>query len=89
MRINVTQQHIDRGQPSKPCGCPIALAIIDAVDWCADISVGPLSASMRSITCERQEDWSLDLAGQEFVQAFDRHGGGKVAPFTFEITRWG
>jgi len=31
MIINVTQEHIDKGQPRKVCECPVALAIMQAL----------------------------------------------------------
>lgn len=40
MKIKLTQEHIDRGIPGEPTGCPLALAIRDAVPLAGQIDVG-------------------------------------------------
>ncbi len=75
--IQVTQSHIDRGDPRNCAGCPIALALKDATDhnwW-----VGVRSAMSSTITR------ILPTEASAFINAFDC--GAEVEPFEFVFGR--
>lgn len=81
MEIEVTQEHIDRGQPHCGESCPVALAISDIVNedaWVDLDEVGFFSV---------EEDDFIDIPTpsvvKEFITAFD--AGRPVTPFRFEL----
>jgi hypothetical protein len=76
VRVQETQDHIDRGRPGKMCDCPIALAVKELtgsesviVTWCG-------------ITTADQ-NCDIPIAAKNFIKLFDL--GEKVQPFDFEI----
>lgn len=76
--IEVTQCHIDSGEPRSCQGCPVALALKSATlhGW----AVGVRSAMTG---CHHR---LLPHKTIEFIRAFDR--GEDVKPFSFEF-KWG
>lgn len=78
MRIEVTQEHIDKGTPEDACNCPVALAIREA-----------LKAEAEEIRVHHSDIWiwgdlyNTSEAVERFVWNFDV--GVSVAPFTFDL----
>ena len=77
-RIRVTAEHIARGEPRHPGGCPIAVALQDAGlpaivgERSADLAFG--SSAYRS---------ALPHTARQFIERFDL--GAPVHPFEFDI----
>lgn len=76
MKIEVTQDDINRGIRSSYCECPIALALQRKLSI-SDIEVGDTSICVNKIKY-RHTDETLD-----FISEFDE--GEYVEPFTFEL----
>ena len=79
MKIQVTQEHIDKGHVVRACLCPIALAVKDKGYKFA--SVGPTEVSY-SNSQEESSTEGLPSEAIAFVQSFD--SGHSVKPFEFE-----
>lgn len=83
MRIDVTQEDIDKGQQSACYFCPIARAMNrasrDGTTW----AVFP--ASCRADSTDRVGERRLVLppAAREFIRAFDARE--PVSPFSFDL----
>lgn len=78
MKIEVTQEHIDKGDRFSPSCCPLALAIKDAT--------GLYGVSVGADYVTRMEPYrfiTLPRRAAGFRKAFDR--AEKVKPFTFEL----
>lgn len=79
--INVTQAHINKGLKARCNGCPIALAIKEALGWddawvdCGAITIGEPGHLTQVLLPERVIRW---------YEAFDK--GETVRPFSFKIT---
>lgn len=81
MRIQVTQDDIDRGHVGSECFCPIALAARRALGeniGLEDVSVGSYTVRVRGTV------YYLPTAAIRFVKSFDRRV--EVRPFEFEVT---
>jgi hypothetical protein len=80
MKIKVEQRHIDAGVKCAPCGCPIALALMDAVPHGPEdrVSVGTDSCGV-----EPHGRSYLPRAAREFIARFDCDMA--VEPFEFEV----
>jgi hypothetical protein len=81
--INVTAEHIAKGQPGECAHCPVALAIRDALPDLAGAVVGP---SEIGIQAELDGPWTdLDTPGDVtlFILLFDT--GDHALPFTFDL----
>lgn len=89
MKINVTQQHIDQGEPGNCTGCPTALAINDAIEASpryhakakAQVGRGLVIISWPNSTLKLYHD--LPHAAHNFVGLFDTKQ--PVQPFTFNL----
>ena len=79
MKIEVKQEHIDKGLRRSKCGCPIALAMSDA--GFEYPSVNPLRIvyhnGLNTVGCEVPE------SAKQFILAFDV--GECVKPFSFAL----
>jgi hypothetical protein len=81
--VQVTQDHIDRGQRCQALCCPVALAVSDAF--------GALSsASTAFITTQLSRDGEVQAvvfnspkSVRDFILRYD--GGGNVEPFCFPL----
>ena len=87
MRIDVTQEDIESGEPGEPGFCPIALAFkrVCPLDDIRDIEVMEMECQVRVHT--RPDGWwvySLPDQAQDFVSLFDDEW--KVEPFAFEMS---
>lgn len=94
MLIEVTQEHIDKGERSNALSCPVALAVREALDAKKENEV---AVSFRWIThlkeyrgwrtlFQKTQDWisyPSPKKVQEFITDFDN--GEPVAPFSFEL----
>ncbi len=86
MNIEVTQRHIDTGQQREPDACAIALAIVDAVDWCTDACVVTNGdATLFDALATRVEEWVADAGAAKFIDDYDNEF--PVSPFSFELMR--
>ena len=80
MKIEVTQQDIDKGLNNNCFSCPIALAVKRKIDtgnvlvYCDRISVMSTISSY---------DYKLPKKAQTFIKRFDDRK--PVEPFTFEV----
>jgi DNA gyrase inhibitor GyrI len=81
MKINVCQEHINRGERKRCDRCPIALAVKDKLES-KDINVNAMGIFV-GLYC--QFKWHLPKSAQKFIKRFD--AGGHVKPFTFEARR--
>lgn len=80
MIIHVTEEHIRRGVPTSVCGCPIALALNDAL--CDVYLVGKDSFAPYLSGRKIQR---FQKKAQIFIERFD--AGIPVKPFSFRIRR--
>ena len=78
MKIDVTQEDIDRGVPRTGDCCPIALALRRTTDR-------PWQIDRRMAMCLKRDSWMslvfLPEQATSFINSFDL--GKTVAPFTF------
>ena len=77
MKVEVTQEHIDRGQRKAHCYCPVALALKD-VGVKEPVVFGGYFRALGDT-----EDTKLPPKVDDFVLAYDL--GLKVTPFTFDL----
>jgi len=80
MKIEVTQEHINKGKRKNCYRCPVALAIESAIpdSW---VSVG-----WQTITVDKDQQYATQrtpTAVTEFINKFDRRK--KVEPFEFVL----
>lgn len=82
MKIQVTQEHIDRGNQCESMACPIALAMTEALG--IPVYVTPDAAGV-DMTYGDDEEVEVELPelAQAFVAAFDLDRTG--APFAFDL----
>ncbi len=92
MRIEVTQDDINKGKRSRNRECPIALAIQRCIG--KDYSVGSnficTAANNPNADCDPTNHYALPLAARRFIHDFDSiiHGlpdNPIIKPFTFNI----
>lgn len=87
MKLDITQEHIDKGIRGSFESCPIALA---AKKECPGKRIHINSATIRAYDITDDNDretgliYWLPVAARDFIQAFD--GREPVKPFSFEIT---
>lgn len=86
MKFEVTQDHIDRGEPGDHCNCPIALAIKEQLpDRLVDVSYDYIMIG--------EKQYTIPLQCQRFISGFDGRmevgrsfdGPKYVKPFSFTI----
>lgn len=75
MKIQVTQEDIDKGIRQAPCSCPVGRAVKREIDGC--VSVG-----YATVATEEKLYWLPDEVSN-FIFNFDR--GIIVKPFEFEL----
>lgn len=80
MRVDVTQEDIDRGKRNSCCFCPVARAIRRAMT----LDVGEVSVDGRFVIIRCRGVYSLPQAVQDFVKLFDNFETC-VEPFSFEL----
>jgi len=83
--VNVTQDHIDSGEPEHECWCPLALALSgalsrDPIDESVEVFDGHVRIRTRAGGTVAVE---LPKAAQSFMVAYDSEGDG--SPFSFEL----
>jgi hypothetical protein len=76
MKVEVKQEHIDKGVPSNGCECPIALAL------------GEMFPDAQVLVCDGRIEVGFEVAAppqeaKEFINDFD--DGEPVAPFSFDL----
>jgi hypothetical protein len=81
--INVTAEHIARGEPENCERCPVALAIMDALPGAGVPEVGPSQVTFR-VADDKWADIDLPQAAGDFIETFDG-GTADVEPFTFDL----
>jgi hypothetical protein len=77
MKIEVTQEDIDRGIPEDPTSCPVARAVRRAFPDAKQIGV-----DYGEVVVDDNE-WIVNAGTAIFIEDFDR--GDKVEPFVFEL----
>ena len=83
--VDVTQEHIDKGEANSPCDCPIALALRDAgiVSPSVYDKIG-LGTTNADLTSAMADDWiECPSIVSKFVSDFDEYR--YVEPFTFQL----
>jgi hypothetical protein len=87
--VSVTREHIAAGQPECEWGCPIALAIIDAIPDIAAISVngGDIGTADIRLHDGRVLPLNLPEEARLFISDFDGldEPHATIQPFTFEL----
>ena len=76
-KIQVTQEHIDKGKRVNPSCCPVALAIRGKTVWIPNVTSMYVTFDEKIYTA-----W-LPAVAAEFVNSFD--SGNPVKPFEFEM----
>lgn len=83
LKVNVTQEHIDKGERYNTGGCPIAWALRDALpEGCCGINVHVRVAVWFDDAQVYHQAW-LPRPAQDFVVEFDN--GYDISPFSFEL----
>jgi hypothetical protein len=82
MKIQVTQQHIDKGRGGSCTSCPVALALNDAGFTRAWVSPSTLRSNWRNGGSIR-EFFPVPDSVLVFINRFD--AGLPVDPFSFEL----
>ena len=82
LKVNVTQEHINKGERHSTSACPIAWALKDVLpaDSCAVNVRASVAVWFRNSDYYRA--W-LPRSAQDFVVEFDN--GQDVSPFSFEL----
>ena len=87
MLVNVKAEHIARsiarGGRASCTNCPIALAVIDAIDGVEDISVSKCVGVRVYLGGHRVKRYDLPYLAQDFIDKFDNRL--EVEPFSFEM----
>lgn len=89
-KINITQAHIDAGEPENCSRCPIALGILSAVENVVHVDVDCSEMifitlpGYREAICFEPVPSDLD-AVDTFIFNFDHLQKGLAKPFTFEL----
>lgn len=78
IKVNVTQEHIDKGDCGDTSNCPIALAIIDQYPKSGQVMV--LSYLVYCLS----NYYVLPEIAQDFIDVFD-HTRSQAKPFSFEL----
>jgi len=80
VKIEVTQEDIDRGARRSCCNCPIALAVKRLVPHCSEVDV-----RCGAIYAKTPELWKADasISVIDFISGFD--AGRPVQPFSFPL----
>ena len=82
LKVNVTQEHINKGERYSSVSCPIAWALRDALSVdCYGVNVRASEATWFDNGHWRRT-WLPDTA-QHFVVEFDK--GHNMEPFSFEL----
>ena len=85
MKINVTQEHINNGRRCASHGCPIALAVLDAIPL-SFIAVGNFSISYRIESDNELGNVALPRPAYNFIGNYDDVRKRAAAkPFSFEL----
>lgn len=96
MKILVTQEHIDRGQPDRSTACPISLAIHDGWDNPSALEEIRTTNSFIILVAYRgtrnssgewvedEDSRAFDITGNvcDFINKFDEFGAEAVEPCT-------
>ncbi len=92
MKIQVTQEDIDRGEPAEAKCCPIALALSRTLNgvsvWVEKeyIVVNPdCHYIAERVPTERNRAVTLPPEAQYFIAEFDDNGPDDVGPFEFDL----
>lgn len=83
--INVTPEHIDRGERGNTAGCAIALACKDGLNI-LNCAIGSSSYSLNgAIGGHRVDDVWVDPGVGNFISDFDHGQWWDVRPFSFDM----
>ena len=77
--LQITQEHIDRGEPGSSCMCPITLALIDRLANHYSINSYPSIVRITNLKSEITNRLDIDMQHckgyQEFISQFDKVSG--------------
>jgi hypothetical protein len=79
MRIEVKQEHIDKGIRAKCTTCPVALAIHEATSG----ELGTVYVDVTTVFVGSMTSIPLPIVAIEWIAEFDYQGTGE--PFSFEL----
>lgn len=82
MKIEVKQEHIEKGKRQDACHCPVALAIKDTVKV-KFVYVHLFEINLKKKWARKAVEITLSKKVEKFVKKFD--DGKKVKPFSFEL----
>lgn len=83
MQINVTERHIRDGVPNQCVGCPVSLAIEDALGTRCDHSPAVRDIEIVLYRDGGRESVPVPPEVREFIANYD--DGLAVGPFSFEL----
>jgi hypothetical protein len=81
--INVTAEHIAKGEPGECAHCPVALAIRDALPDIAGVAVGPAEIGIQPAPGEPWTELAPPRDVVLFILLFDT--GDPAQPITFDL----
>jgi hypothetical protein len=90
MKITVTQKHIDEGEYRAVAGCPVALAVAEAIGGVVKpyVRVCPSEDLLSAGNFyENRTYYQIPRSVRIFVKAFDILGRDHVNPFTFTLRK--
>jgi len=82
MQIEVTQEHIEKGQQSNCVACPVALALRERLD--SDVTLYVASDHVFMVKFPHRVNLRLSAEVQKFIAGFDNKASG-LNPFEFEL----
>ena len=87
LKVNVTEHHIENGQPRRESSCPVAMAIMSNHDvhYC---SVWANSTILSKKLNDMEFEWYEYKHNEEvnhWIQTYD--GGDSVNPISFELNK--
>ena len=88
VKVKVTQDHINRGEPGDCGNCPVALAIKDTLHF-PDSLIAVAEAHEPTVYIRTKENKRLSLIlpveALRFILNFDNNNPSKTKPFEFEL----
>lgn len=80
-QINVSKEHIRKGEKMQSRSCPIALACIE--QWNTLVLISGNTAIVGDFRPAQRRTYTLPRSAKRFIRRFDN--GLKVEPFNFRV----